>query len=323
MYALLVSLLTATPLGTLASVQNTVRQTQTYAIQDWYDGSNFFSEWSFYTGADPTNGNVNYLSMSDAQSQGLAYVNSGDNTLVLAVDSTSSVPAGGYRNSVRITSNNVYSGGLFILDAVAMPVGCGTWPSFWTCGPNWPLAGEIDIVEGINNQKHNQMTLHSGTSNPCTIDVPANGTFTGSVLNQKCYSNQTADAGCSILDSDSSSFGYGFNEAQGGVFAFLWDNSAGMSLWHFARANIPADITNQSPTPANWGPPAGFWSSATCDIADNFYQHSMIFDITVCGGWAGGAYSKSGCPGTCSQMVANASNFADAQWVINYVAVYQ
>ena len=33
--------------------------------------------------------------------------------------------------SVRITSNKNYTGGLFILDAAAMPVGCGTWPSFW------------------------------------------------------------------------------------------------------------------------------------------------------------------------------------------------
>lgn len=55
------------------------------------------SEWSFFTGTDPTNGNVNYLSMQDATSQGLAYVDS--NTIVLAVDSWSTVPAGGNRNS--------------------------------------------------------------------------------------------------------------------------------------------------------------------------------------------------------------------------------
>jgi len=252
---------------------------------------------------------------------GLAYVDSADNTLVLAVDSTSTVAAGGKRNSVRITSNNAYTGGLFILDAAAMPVGCGTWPSFWTNGPNWPLAGEIDIVEGINNQPNNQMTLHSGTSHACTIDT--NVSFTGHILNTNCYSTQSADAGCSITDTDTRSFGYGFNNAQGGVFAFLWDTSAGMSLWHFARADIPADITNRAPTPANWGTPAGAWSSATCDITDNFYDHSMIIDTTICGGWAGGAYGNSGCPGTCTDMVANTTNFANAKWVINYVAVYQ
>lgn len=163
-------------------------------------------------------------------------------------------------------------------------------------------------MEGINNQPNNQMTLHSGTSHACTLNTK--GTFTGQVLNSQCYSTQTADAGCSILDTATTSFAYGFNAAQGGVFAFLWDTSAGMSMWHFTRTNIPADITNKAPTPTNWGTPAGAWSSATCDIIDNFYNHSMVIDTTICGGWAGGAYGASGCPGTCSEMVANASNFA-------------
>jgi hypothetical protein len=68
----------------------------------------------------------------------------------------------------------------------------------------------------------------------------------------------------------------------------------------------------------------------------------MVIDTTICGNWAGGsAYASSGCPGTCTDMVANASNYVgefspdaeslriaqcsivDAKWVINYVAVYQ
>ncbi|KAF8553590.1 glycoside hydrolase family 16 protein [Imleria badia] len=314
--AVLISLLFAVPLVTLVAMgaQNIASRprnevdrgsaAKTYALQDWYQDEDFFSH--------------------DATSQGFAYVNLADNTFVMAVDSTSTVPSGGKRNSVRITSDNVYDGGLFVLDAAAMPVGCDTWPSFWTSGPNWPMAGEIDIVEGINDQANNQMTLYSGTSNPCTIDVTASKeTFTGQVLGTSCYSTETADAGCPILDTDTRSSGYEFNGAQGGVFALLWNTSAGMSMWHFARGDIPADITNKMPTPANWGTPAGFWSPTTCDIADNFYDHSMIIDTTICGGWAGGAYGISGCPGTCSDMVANATNFADAKWVINYLAVYQ
>lgn len=34
------------------------------------------------------------------------------------------------------------------MDSVHMPTGCGTWPAFWSNGPNWPDGGEIDIVEG-------------------------------------------------------------------------------------------------------------------------------------------------------------------------------
>ncbi|KAG9309026.1 glycoside hydrolase family 16 protein [Chiua virens] len=340
MHALFVTLLAAVSFGTLAGAHRTVARSRhnvarqsnpTYVLQDLYQAEDFFTQWSFFTSADPTNGNVNYLSMQDATSQGLAYVDDCDNSTVLAVDSTSTVPAGGNRNSVRITSNKNYTGGLFILDAAAMPVGCGTWPSFWTDGPNWPSAGEIDIVEGVNNQVSNQMTLHSGTSNACTLpsskttDASGNSSavFTGSVLATDCYSTASADAGCGISDKTSTSFGYGFNNAQGGVYALLWDPSTGISMWHFARANIPADINNMTPTPTNWGTPAGSWSAQTCDVAANFYQHSMVIDTTICGGWAGGAYSSSGCPGTCSQMVSNATNFQDAKWVINYVAVYQ
>jgi hypothetical protein len=113
-------------------------------------------------------------------------------------------------------------------------------------------------------------------------------------------------------------------------------------MWHFARADIPDDLTAQVPTPSTWGTPSGFWSVKTCDITDNFYDQQMVIDTTICGNWAGGdAYSKSGCSGKCTDMVANATNYVgkclsdveslpiahcsvvDAKWVINYVAVYQ
>lgn len=196
---------------------------------------------------------------------------------------------------------------LLDLDYVAL-IFCRTQ----TTGPNWPTAGEIDIIEGVNNQATNQMTLHSGTSNACTLskEPSTNNVFSGNAVSTNCYSSATADGGCGISDPNPTSFGYGFNGAGGGVFALLWDTTTGMSIWHFPRAKIPKDITNKAPTPANWGIPAGFWSSQTCDIASNFYQHSLIIDTTVCGNWAGSAYGQSGCPGTCSEMVANATNFA-------------
>ncbi|KAI6096989.1 glycoside hydrolase family 16 protein [Pisolithus croceorrhizus] len=317
MHGLYTVLVAAVYFGTLADPATILvaRTTQystnkTYTIQDFYQAEDFFNEWTFFTGADPTGGNVAYQAMQDAVSQGLAYVDDCDNSTVLAVDSTSSVPAGGNRPSVRITSNKSYTGGLFILDAAAMPVGCGTWPSFWSVGPNWPYAGEIDIVEGVNNQATNQMTLHSGTSSACTTSEA----YTGHVMGTNCYSTASSDAGCAFSDTTLVPLG---------VFALLWDASLGMSMWHFARSEIPSDITNRAPNPANWGVPVGFWSSQTCDISANFYQHSLVIDTTICGNWAGGAYSSSGCPGTCSAMVANATNFVDAQWIINYVAVYQ
>lgn len=106
------------------------------------------------------------------------------------------------------------------------------------------------------------------------------------------------------------SFGYGFNNAEGGVFALLWDNAVGMSMWHFARADIPSDLTAQKPNPSTWSTPAGFWSAQSCNISANFYDQQMVIDTTLCGNWAGGsAYSKSGCSGTCTDMIANATNY--------------
>ena len=126
MSTLLVSFFLAVSLGTLVGTQNISSRSRgevargsaakTYSLQDWYQNDDFFShvffglylvtcnltlsrQWSFFTSNDPTNGNVNYLSMQDAISQGLAYVNWADNTFVMAVDSTTTVPPGGNRNS--------------------------------------------------------------------------------------------------------------------------------------------------------------------------------------------------------------------------------
>jgi hypothetical protein len=65
---------------------------------------------------------VNYVTQGEATSAGLAYV--GDNGVaVMKVDSTTDLAQGQYRNSVRISSQKQYDGGLFILDAASIPWG--------------------------------------------------------------------------------------------------------------------------------------------------------------------------------------------------------
>jgi hypothetical protein len=46
-----------------------------------------------------------------------------------------------------------------------------TWPAVWEVGDNWPYGGEVDIVEGVNDQAPNRATLHTGPG--CTM--PSSG----------------------------------------------------------------------------------------------------------------------------------------------------
>lgn len=49
-----------------------------------------------------------------------------------------------------------------MIDLTHMPEGCGTWPAFWTVtADQWPQGGEIDIIEGVNDQGNNLVSLHS------------------------------------------------------------------------------------------------------------------------------------------------------------------
>lgn len=95
----------------------------------------------------------------------------------------------------------------------------------------------------------------------------------------------------------------------GGVYAHIWDEDA-IKVWFFTRQAIPDDINKGVPNPDSWGTPSAvFPGGDSCNIAENFKQHNIVFDITLCGDWAGAAYASSGCPGTCDQAVADPTNF--------------
>ncbi|KAF7974674.1 hypothetical protein HWV62_11429 [Athelia sp. TMB] len=305
-----------------SSSKPTSTATSKYKLTDLHEGSTFFDGWNFFEGADPTHGNVNFVSQASASKAGLTKQSGG--ATIIAVDSTSVVAAGGSRNSVRISTKKSYSSGLFIADFSHMPQGCGTWPAWWSAGPNWPSAGEIDIIEGVNDQANNQYTLHSGSGSACTLSTapPAAEAYTSNVLGTTCLSTDGANSGCGFSDPSPASFGPGFNAAGGGVFAHLWD-STGIKVWRFGRNAIPADVAARAPNPSGWGTPAAAWGGAACDIAAHFYEHVLTLDTTICGDWAAGAYAGSGCPGTCSEMVANATNFKEANWGVKSIAVYQ
>jgi hypothetical protein len=148
------------------------------------------------------------------------------------------------------------------------------------------------------------MTLHTGPQ--CSLDKSAS--FSGNVLSTDCETTSSSNTGCGISDPNPSSYGQGFNDNGGGVYARLWDKD-GIKIWFFARPSIPQDISSGNPDPSSWPTPTAFWSTDDCDVATHFYDHSLVIDTTLCGDWAGAVYGNSGCPGTCAQAVADASNF--------------
>ena len=146
--------------------------------------------------------------------------------------------------------------------------------------------------------------------------------FSAQVLGTTCASSAANNDGCAFLDTGNATYGHPFNMIAGGVFATLVD-STGVRVWHFPRTNIPGDIEAQAPDPSSWGPPSAFWSASTCDPSAHFTNMSLVFDITLCGDWAGATYQSAGCPGTCQQAVTDPNNFKYAQWKVSSVRVYQ
>ncbi|KZP13506.1 glycoside hydrolase family 16 protein [Athelia psychrophila] len=133
-----------------------------WTIEDTYDSSNFFDQFTFFDEGDPTHGQVNFLNQSAAFANGLAYVAS-DNSIVMKGDNTTWLASGAIRDSVRVQSIKAYNTSLIILDLNSAAWGCG----------------EIDILEGVHDNEHNQITWH--TAPGCNLTPSSNYTGTLSV----------------------------------------------------------------------------------------------------------------------------------------------
>jgi hypothetical protein len=299
-----------------------------YTLTDNYVPNNFFNNFNFDTENDPTHGYVNYVDQSTAQSKG--YIKN-DTTVYIGCDHTS-VSSGRGRDSVRITSKKAWNSGLFIIDLSHMPFGCGTWPAYWTVGPNWPNSGEVDVIEGVNVNSADATTLHTGSG--CDMSHEDTSQFTGKWAtgsqnnpSDNCDINapdQWANQGCSIIPAQTNTYGQGFNNARGGVYAHLWDPSVGIKAWFWTRSAIPADITSGNPNPAGWGKPFAMFPFGQYCSSNHFQNHNVVFDLTFCGDWAGNNFGTD-CPGkgACNTYVQNnPSAFSEAYWSINYLKVW-
>ncbi|KAK5990301.1 Endo-1,3(4)-beta-glucanase [Cladobotryum mycophilum] len=271
-----------------------------YSLSVSYDITNFFSSFDFFTDEDPTHGFVEYVDGQTANAEDLAgFANGG---IYMGVDYKTKNPANG-RKSVRVTSQQSFTHGLFIADIAHMP---GS-----TCG-------------GVSTQTKNQITLH--TSDGCSITN--SGTLNSTVLaDPDCCVSKNNNAGCGQRTADNQNYGDGFNAIGGGVYATEW-TSKYIAVWFFPRYRIPLDILTGHPNPKTWGPAqAKFNGGRGCNIDEHFQKNNIVFDTTFCGDWAGNAWSGnaecSALASTCKDYVSgNPSAFEEAYWVINSIKVY-
>ncbi|EJD47662.1 hypothetical protein AURDEDRAFT_113324 [Auricularia subglabra TFB-10046 SS5] len=301
--------------------KNIAEPTIIWIPQDTYKGDTFFDEWDFFSDKDPTNGMVNYLPRERAMNDDKPFAfTEANGQVVMRVDNWTTLQPGQYRDSVRITSKKVYNQGLFILDVARSPYGCSVWPGYWTLGmaEQWPGAGEMDVLEGVHNNQHDQVTWH--TSPGCNLTAPGN--FSGTAISTNCHANEVG--GCGIVDWSRASYGPLFNALGGGVYAMRWDE-ASIDVWFFYRAAVPHDIVLGAPNPTlqNWGLPSASLTNEACDLKKYFRDHAIVFDITICGDWAGASYQEDGCPGRCEDRVMDPTSFDNASWVINSLSVYR
>lgn len=297
-----------------------------YKLGDTYAGTTFLDGFDFFTARDPTNGFVKYLDKTTAMNGKQIKMVGTDNYIGVDYNTSLTVAGGVGRGSVRIESKKSYNKGLFIVDIKHMPGGiCGTWPAFWSLGSGtWPQTGEIDIIEGVNQNTQNKMVLHTN------ITCKTNGIGqTGQQSFYDCDINSSSGAsGCDVNAVEQNTFGAGFNTAVGGVYAMEW-TSQSIKIWFFPRNKIPASITANAPDTSAFGTPNSNFQGA-CDIDARFKDHRFIFDNTFCGDWAGNVYGTSSCPqyglgsmDACKKYVAeNPAAFQNSFWQITYFKTF-
>lgn len=209
-----------------------------------------------------------------------------------------------------------------------MPAGCGVWPAFWlTDEANWPVNGEIDIVEGVNYQSEAKTALHS-TDGCSMADIPL-GTMTGTWdtaqgipdadtgipdmtlrYAQNCYvysRHQWLNQGCVAVDEEGGTLGVPVNEKGGGVYALEWDPANHhIRTWVFSpHTNVPDNLVDAirtaskphkknrvMPDPELWPTPYGYFAvgPGTNCPASHFRHMRLVFNLAFCGSVAGNRF---------------------------------
>ena len=148
----------------------------------------------------------------------------------------------------------------------------------WAYGSReWPTDGEVDILEGANLAYTNIMSAH--TAEGCMLDPADSNLYSGILRDADCGVG-TDNVGCGFNppESDTSSYGDSFNAVGGGVYAMEWDSEY-ISIWHFPRGAIPADIVAKRPDPKKWGLPQSLFGGSKCNVNDYFRDMRLVLNI--------------------------------------------
>ncbi|KAH6917917.1 endo-beta-glucanase [Coprinopsis sp. MPI-PUGE-AT-0042] len=293
-----------------------------YYLEETHKGADFINNFMFEAIPDPTHGRVNYVDKDTAIRDGL--VSATDDSFFLRADATKVLsPSGPGRDSVRLISNRHYGNGVMVFDIRHMPQGCGSWPAVWTFAAPWPHGGEVDILEGVNDQGPNTVTLH--TSEGC--EMPKLRLQSGKSGQLDCNVAVNYNTGCGVQVNDRRSYGPEFNSVGGGWYAVERTNDY-IKAWFWSRYDwdVPEEIRNGAGVvnPLYWGLPAAhFPSTDKCNIGEKFRDQNILINLTFCGDWAGNAYPKSGCPLTCVDFVNNHPEaFTEAYFDIGSLRIY-
>jgi len=327
-----------------------------YKIVEAQEGESFFDYYNVYNGPDSkgSNGFNFYRNLQFARQHGMvkilsesflkrsAAVNSSkcdncgdtvapsDNDNVVYIGSMQSdgeVPI----DSVRLEGKRRFNRGLFIMDVWHMPTGCGTWPAFWlTDENNWPLNGEIDILEGVNYQTTAKTALH--TTQGCSHFNLPQGLATGGWdtaigvpdfktgipdmtmrYAKDCFiynKHQWVNQGCVAVDLEKDHFGIPMNQKGGGIFVLEWDPvNRHIRSWVFLHSQAPqnlldairtatnASVTPVDPDPRMWPLPYAYFAIGddTDCPSSHFQNMHIVINLAFCGSVAGNRYFMD-CP---------------------------
>ncbi|KAE8214441.1 hypothetical protein CF327_g2151 [Tilletia walkeri] len=313
--------------------QETTAAITSFSLNKTYNPNDFLSDFEWYTKPDPTHGLINYLSQSAAMKANLTEVR--DGSLFLRVDTTPTALEG--RGSVRITSKDQWSDGVYVLNVSHVPYGCSVWPAFWTVTVDydtgaWPAGGEIDIVENANDQfPGNLASLH--TNPGCTIPSKISSQLSSSTVQYTDCSGKTAEnTGCRVMmGSNPPTWGAPLNRNKGGMFALVRDLSpggSGISVWYWEPDAVPSDLraSSKAVDVSGWGTPAVHFDVAdTC--ASYFGPHNIVINTALAGDWAAATWNESGnCAATygaiTDQVAFNGSSYSTAYWQIDSLRMF-